>query len=167
MSSWMSGSYIKEWWHLWIKIVAIKYMKTKSSILSKMAHGWNRIWKWNISAAVSDDETSMTKVHCGLHACSTVARDSDWEWKVHRESNTENFQEFQNWTESNSKVHISCTVQLFSEGQISQKDRRVITAEHNTALHSDQTICPLRSKVRDTMRVWISAGTLKEIGAIT
>lgn len=98
MSSWMSGSYIKEWWHLWIKIVAIKYMKTKSSILSKMAHGWNRIWKWNISAAVSDDETSMTKVHCGLHACSTVARDSDWEWKVHRELNTKNFQEFQNWT---------------------------------------------------------------------
>lgn len=151
-----------------------------------MAHGWNRIWKWNISAAVSDDETSMTKVHCGLHACSTVARDSDWEWKVHRELNTENFQEFQNWTcvlwslthtfpalSSYSQKVRFLRRSDFSEGQKSLfwhhtfRSAVVITAEHNIALHSDQTICPLRLKVRGTMRVWISTGTLKEIGAIT
>lgn len=89
--------------------------------------------------------------------------------------NTEyNFQKFQNWTCvlcSTHKFPALCPVILrrsdFWVGPKSLswhhkfRSAVVITAEHKSALHSDQTICPLRLKVRDTMRVWISTGTKK------
>lgn len=144
-----------------------------------MAHGWNRIWKWNISAAVSDDKTSMTK---GTLWASCVSHCSDWEWKVHRiytELNTENFQVFQNWT----CVLWSSTHTLPALSSYSQKVRFLRRTEEfvltphvqvSCSHYSWAQHCPtqwannLPSKVEsDTMRVWISAGTLKEIGAIT